>query len=133
LALFREKPDSAVLFFNPDDVTENLDTSAFTFDYKAGIYGNDCGQDSFLDTGGVVDPAADNAGSAAFVGEAHLVANVRLCGNLSLRGSYGVLGTSSLALATDQMAVTDFVVGTGIHDTGNAFYHGGFLGLDFGY
>jgi hypothetical protein len=57
----------------------------------------------------------------------------RLCENLSVRGSYGVMGISELALATDQVAQVNFITQTGISGNGNAFYHGAFLGLDYGY
>jgi hypothetical protein len=80
-----------------------------------------------------VVPAAGKSDRTSFLGEAHLAAVFCLRENLSLRASYGVMGISDLALATDQLAETDFLTGSGISASGNAFYHGAFLGLDFGY
>jgi hypothetical protein len=100
---------------------------------KAGIYGNDNSQNALLDTGVVTVAAAQDSSSVSFVGEAHVVLLYCLAKNVSLRASYGVLGITDAALASDQIAALDFFTGSGINDSGNAFYHGGFLGLDFGY
>jgi hypothetical protein len=100
---------------------------------KAGIYHNSGAQATRLDTGAIVVPAVGRADRASFLGEAHLAANYCLYKNLSLRASYGVMGISDLALATDQMGAVDFLTGSGINASGNAFYHGAFLGLQFGY
>ncbi len=100
---------------------------------KAGIYHNSGAQATRLDTGVIVVPAVGRADRASFLGEAHLAVNYCLRKNLSLRASYGVMGISDLALATDQMGSVDFFTGGGVNAGGNAFYHGAFLGLQFGY
>jgi hypothetical protein len=112
------------------EVDERL---SLEFTGKAGIYHNSGAQTSVVDTGVVVVPAFGRADRAAFLGEAHLAVNYCLCNNLSIRASYGVMGISNLALATDQMSEIDFLTRTGMSANGNAFYHGAFLGLDFGY
>jgi hypothetical protein len=112
-----------------------LDTQRLRLDFvgKVGVFGNVDAQNSLLNTGVIAVPSAGNANSTPVVGEAHLTAAFRLCGDLSLRASYGVMGISDVALATDQMGVSDFLGTPAVHDNGNAFYHGGFVGLGFGY
>lgn len=100
---------------------------------KVGVFGNVNAQDTLLDDTVVVMPAVGNATSTPIVGEAHVTAVVCLYGDLSFRASYGVIGISDVALAGDQMGVTDFLGTNAVHDNGNAFYHGGFVGLGWGY
>lgn len=99
---------------------------------KAGIYGNGSGeQNTVLDTGtGGVFTASDQGGHVAFVGEVGLYAVFRLNDHLSIRGGYQAMVIEGLALAPDQVAVTDFVVGNGIDAGGNVFYHGALLGIE---
>jgi hypothetical protein len=100
---------------------------------KAGIFGNSAGQNSLLSTPAFAVSALGTSDRAAFVGEAHVAANFCLVGNLSARVSYGVMGVTDVALASDQMAASSFLLGSGLNNNGNAFYHGGFVGLDFAY
>ena len=98
---------------------------------KAGVYANDFGaQDTVLDTGTMVLPASDRAGQIAFLGEAGLFGVYRLTDSLSIRGGYQVVLIEGVALATDQMAVTDFVAQDGIDTSGGLFYHGALLGIE---
>jgi hypothetical protein len=100
---------------------------------KAGIGSNTNAQNTLLDNTVVPVSAVGNADGTSFFGEAHLAAVVCLYGNLSLRASYGAMGISDVALATDQLSVADFIGTNAVHDNGNAFYHGGFVGLQCGY
>ncbi len=63
------------------------------------------------------------------MGEIGLVGTGYLTKNIAIRGGYRMLWIDSVALASDQVAATDFFSGTGIDVTGDVFYHGGFLGL----
>jgi hypothetical protein len=107
----------------------------FSLDFvgKAGLYHNSGAQTTVLDSGVITVPALGEADRASFLGEAHLAAVYCLRENLALRASYGVMGISDLALATDQIDQLNFFTGTGISAGGDAFYHGGFLGIEFGY
>jgi hypothetical protein len=98
---------------------------------KAGIYGNRASHDSFYSTGVVTLPAGDKASSTAFLGEMSLAAAYRLTARVSLTGGYRLLWIDGVALATDQVAVSDFVLSRGISTGGDAFYHGGFVGLQY--
>ena len=48
-------------------------------------------------------------------------------------GLYRLLWVDGVALATDQMAASDFLFASGINATGDAFYHGAFVGLQYGW
>jgi len=99
---------------------------------KAGVYGNDCAvHDTILDTGAQVYTASDRTGQVCFLGEAGLYAVIRLTRHLSVRGGYQVMWIEGLALATDQVAVTNFNDQNGIDARGGLFYHGAVLGLEF--
>ena len=50
---------------------------------------------------------------------------------LSLRASYNVLWVDSVALASDQIAASNLVLGTGINPDGDVFYHGAMVGLEY--
>jgi len=100
---------------------------------KAGVYLNDCGaQDTVLDDSATgVFPASDAEGQVSFLGEVGLYGVYRLTDNLSIRAGYQVMWIQGVALATDQMAVTDFVAEDGIDVGGGLFYHGGMAGVEF--
>jgi hypothetical protein len=100
---------------------------------KAGVYLNDCGaQDTVLDDSATgVFPASDAEGQVSFLGEVGLYGVYRLTDNVSLRAGYQIMWIQGVALATDQMAVTDFVAEDGIDVGGGLFYHGGMAGVEF--
>ncbi len=97
---------------------------------KAGIFGNRAAQDSAFGAGYPVH-ARGTAIPTAFVGEIGLSANYCFTDRLSLRGGYRLLWVDGVALATDQVAVSDFIFGGGIRASGDAFYHGAFIGLQY--
>jgi len=98
---------------------------------KAGIYSNLAAQDSTVPMGVVTVPASGKATSTSFVGEIAMTASCCLTEQLSLRGGYRLLWIDGVALATDQVAASDFFTNTGINASGDAFYHGAFLGLEY--
>ena len=75
--------------------------------------------------------ARGTATPTAFVGEVGLTANYCFTDRLSRRGGYRLLWVDSVALATDQVAVSDFIFGHGIRASGDAFYHGALVGLQY--
>lgn len=100
---------------------------------KAGIYGNRAAQDSAFGTGVVTLPAQGARGTTAFVGEVGLSASYGFTERFSVRGGYRLLWVDGVALATDQLAASDFLFASGINATGDAFYHGAFVGLQYGW
>lgn len=96
---------------------------------KAGLYGNARSQNSVATTGFGTLTAAGQRSRSAFVGELGLVGTGRITSHLSIRGGYRMLWIDGVALASDQLASTDFFNGTGISSSGDVFYQGGFLGL----
>lgn len=98
---------------------------------KAGIYGNRASHDSFYSTGVVTLPAGDKASATAFLGEMSLAATYRLTERVSLTGGYRLLWIDGVALATDQVADSNFVFHRGISVSGDAFYHGAVMGLQY--
>lgn len=98
---------------------------------KAGLFGNAAAQDSAYDTDAVSVAARDSASRTAFLGEIGLTGDYRLAPRWSLRGGYRLLWIDGVALATDQVAASDFVFHRGIAPEGDAFYHGAFAGLQY--
>ncbi|MCY2988118.1 MAG: hypothetical protein NTY19_09685 [Planctomycetota bacterium] len=103
---------------------------------KAGVFANCAAQDSAFRIVPPIGPenvasAHGQANSTAFVGELGLQANYHLTERLSLRGGYRLLWVDGVALATDQVGVSDFIFGRGLDASGDAFYHGAFVGLQY--
>lgn len=98
---------------------------------KAGIYANTAAHDSLYSTGVFAPTARGRTTSTAFVGELGVTGICRLTERLALRGGYRLLWIDGVALATDQVAVSDFLAHTGIDASGDAFYHGAFVGLEY--
>lgn len=103
---------------------------------KAGLYVNEASQDSLFSTGVVTLTSRGQRDPFAFIGEIGLTGTYCLTNRLSLRGGYRLLWIDRVALATDQVAATAFVPpafapGRGIDDTGDVFYHGAFVGLQY--
>jgi hypothetical protein len=76
-------------------------------------------------------PARDASSPTAFLGEIGLTGDCRLTSGWSLRGGYRLLWIDGVALATDQVAASDFVFHRGMAPHGGAFYHGAFAGLQY--
>jgi hypothetical protein len=95
---------------------------------KSGIFGNHAAQDSANST---TQPASDSASETAFIGELGLTGNYRLTDHLSFRGGYRLLWIDRVALAADQVPASNFLFSNGIDATGDAFYHGAFVGLQY--
>ena len=79
----------------------------------------------------VVVSAAETADRAAFLGELAFTANYCLTDNLTARLGYDLMWIEVVALASDQVPATNFFTGAGIAPDGGAFYHGGFVGLEY--
>ncbi len=100
---------------------------------KAGIFGNSAAQNSEFSTGIVSVPANGNGSNTAFIGELGTTGRMQWTDHLALRGGYRLLWLDGVALASDQLAVSDFANGSGFNGSGNVFYHGAFAGLELAY
>lgn len=108
---------------------------------KFGIYGNETGHDSLLLC--CLDPNVPQVGlpinetASQVAGSAELGLSFKYCWNecWSLRADYRLLWLDGVALASDQVAVSNFNPvnpdgsGSGIDTNGSVFYHGLFVGL----
>ena len=65
------------------------------------------------------------------MGEIGIAGDYRLTDRWSVRGGYRLIWIDRVALATDQLAASDFVFARGIDPTGDVFYHGAFVGLHY--
>lgn len=106
---------------------------------KAGVFYNAVEQTQqvtdFPNTGGgpffLRDPISAKGSAVAALGELDFILTRRLSNTWSLRLGYTVIGVGGLALAADQLDFTDtFSSGSGLHNTGWIFIHGGTAGLE---
>ena len=105
----------------------------FTLDAggKAGIFSNAAAQNSTISTGLVTLPATGRDDRTAFLGEVGITGTCQLTDHLAMRGGYRLLWIDGVALASDQMSVSDFANNAGLQGNGDAFYHGAFAGLEY--
>ncbi len=104
----------------------------FTLDAvgKAGLFNNSAAQSGSFSTGVVTLPASGREDHTAFIGEIGISGVCQLTDHLAVRGGYRLLWIDGVALASDQLAVSDFANNTGLNSSGDAFYHGAFAGLE---
>ena len=100
---------------------------------KAGLFFNAAGQNGALTTSAGPSPAAGVTDQAGVVLETQSALVYCLGRNVSVRGGYALLEITGLALAPEQLGVTDFSTGTGVHCHADALYHGAFLQLEYAY
>ncbi len=101
---------------------------------KAGIYSNDAS--NHMTHTQTVTPtvytAAAKRNNTAFEGEMGLTACYQLNRNWAFRTGYQVLWIEGVALAPDQVAAIDPLLGTSsVRTDGSPFYHGGFITLEY--
>lgn len=101
---------------------------------KAGIYNNNATTQTLRSQSLVVDVDSARASNdhTAFIGEIGLTGLYKLDRGWAIRGGYQLLWIEGVALASDQIAVSDPNAGTATVDTsGSPFYHGAFVGLEY--
>ena len=105
----------------------------FTLDAvgKAGIFSNSAAQNGAFSTGLVTLPATGRDDRTAFIGEVGVTGTYQLTDHLAVRGGYRLLWIDGVALASDQLSVSDFANNAGFNGSGDAFYHGAFAGLEY--
>lgn len=97
---------------------------------KAGIYGNHSRHRATSATNVATVTAAGSDDRAAFCGELAIQGMTRVTGNLSFRVGYRLLWLDGVAVATDQLAVSNFNNGTGFDGSGDAFFQGAYVGIE---
>jgi hypothetical protein len=100
--------------------------------FKAGIYGNS--SDNTFGVTQAIGPAfgaGQDKGQVAFVGEIGLTAVYQWTDHIALRGGYQLLWVDGVSLASDQLKAIDVINASGIDTTGDAFYHGAMMSVDF--
>ena len=108
-------------------------------DIKAGIYGNSAKQGTVVRSTGLNNDVIEFADSdeAAFVGEFGIFLMHQIHPLVKIRGGYSLLVVDGVALATENFNPESPFTGAdrtvSINDNGNAFYHGGLLGLELGW
>jgi len=96
---------------------------------KFGLYGNAYGQTT---ASAVVGPAVEASDTnLAFAGEFLFAAGYRVNCHFDLRVGYQILGLSGVALAPDQMRLSDIPNDCAYLQTGQLIAHGAFLGGSF--
>ena len=100
---------------------------------KAGLYANHNSNNVFISQSAFPATFASSASStqAAFVGELGFVSAYRITDSLSLRSTYQLMWVDGVALASDQVAVSNPLVGTASIDRNGTFYQGFFVGLEY--
>lgn len=103
------------------------------FEGKAGIFGNDANQQSFVgdfDNSFVMRNTIAKGSRATFIGELGLYGTYRLTNVLYARAGYNLLWVEGLARAMDQLDFTDTLdSGTALVFDKGAFLHGANVGL----
>ena len=76
--------------------------------------------------------SAAEANDTSFVGDLQVAATYHVTERLSARGGYQALWVSGVALAPNQVAVSDPFTGAAAVDADSSvFYHGLFFGLEY--
>ena len=100
---------------------------------RAGVYGNECGNNVRI-TQEIGRPYGSHAtdNQTAFLGEIGLTGTVQLVDCLALRTGYQLMWLAGVALAPDQIPVSDPANRFATVDTdGTAFYHGVVISLEY--
>lgn len=116
-----------VLGFQHGPICRSLWTSAFA---KIGVFGNDARHQSLIDTGVARLTVDDSDGNASWVGELGFVTQLPVTSRLSIHGGYSMLWLERIAIASDQMQVSDFFNSTGSDNRGDAIFHGAHVGIE---
>jgi hypothetical protein len=102
---------------------------------KAGVYGNadNGGITEFVPVGKPIGSFTGQGSSTAFVGELDFSAAYILTKHIAIRGGYQLLWLSDLALATDaaSRSLTNPSLLSTVDSTGELFYQGATVGIDF--
>jgi len=117
-----------------EHVFANGSNWCLTFKSRVGLYGNPGRQRSQLVS--LANPpvtfrAGGGTGNVAYTAELGITGKYRLSNCLNIVAGYQVMVLDGLALATDQLAVTDFLDQSGYNNDGSVLMHGATVGVEF--
>jgi hypothetical protein len=99
---------------------------------KAGIYGNDADNEFNLDANiGPDIHGRTEKSQVAFVGDVAAMGTYWFTQSIGVSGGYQLLWIDGVALASEQVNLTSSLTGQGVNTTGDVFYHGALVSLDF--
>ncbi len=98
---------------------------------KAGIFGNAATNRSSFATDVNTESAIGDRTPVSFLGELGIRGNYHISQRWSAQVGYHLLWVHQVALATEQVAVSNFFLGEGIDASGNTFYHGASVGIQY--
>lgn len=99
---------------------------------KGGVYGNSARQATSIFSGpAFTAESSENRGKVAFVGEIGVTGAYQWTDHIAIRGGYQMMWLQGVAVASDQVAVANIATGDGLETSGNVFYHGALMSLDF--
>ena len=116
-----------------DQVFANRDNWCVTVAGRVGLYGNSGrqrGQLISLASPPVVFGAEGGADAVAFHAELGVIGKFRLSPNVNLVTSYRTIFIDGLALASEQLAATDFLTKSGYHSNGSVLLQAVTVGLE---
>lgn len=98
---------------------------------KAGIFGNDGRHDGLVDTGVSRLAIRESADDSSFLGEFGLTASIPICERARVFASYRLVWLESVAVASEQLAISDYFDGRGSTTHGSVVFHGAALGVEW--
>jgi hypothetical protein len=98
---------------------------------KAGIFGNAATNRSSYATDIITRSAIGDRTPVSFLGELGIRGRYHFSQRWSAQAGYQLLWIHQVALATEQVAASDFVFQEGIDASGNSFYHGATVGIQY--
>lgn len=98
---------------------------------KGGLYANRTAQNGSFATGAATLGSSGRDTTTAFVGELGFLGNYRLTDRISVHGGYNLLWLTDVAVASNQLASSNFFNGTGLSNNENLFYNGATTGLEY--
>ncbi|NQT16074.1 MAG: BBP7 family outer membrane beta-barrel protein [Planctomycetes bacterium] len=100
--------------------------------FRAGVYGNHAVNDVLIRAGGATLATRAKDNCTSFLGELGLTGTCQLIDCMALTAGYRITWLDEVAVASDQMAVSDPWAGTATVDTsGSPFYHGFVISLEY--
>jgi hypothetical protein len=97
---------------------------------KTGLYGNDAQNQGLIDTGLSRLGVNDSADDTSFMGEFGATSRTPIGDRISIFASYSLIWLESVAIASEQIAVSDYFNGVGSTSRGNAVFYGATAGVE---
>lgn len=115
-------------------ITQELERFELRCTTKAGLFGNDSSQHSYVadfDNTFVLRNTDPSQGQTAFIGEVNVEGILPITKSLRLRGGYNLLWVEGVGLAADQLDFSDTPTsGETLNSRGGVFFYGANAGLE---